>query len=159
MKKYLQSLKLFSLLVFVPAFVWFLALSRTVHSWIEYRAFQSLAADASKVNTVKPLIIPRSENLLSNGAVVEMLVEPCMLKEVSIVGYTSKVEEREAGLRLCSAKLTLAGRYSSLLEILDLLCQEEDVKVSGMKFERIRVYGKKDVLQLVVTIQQIEYED
>lgn len=156
---YAGRLRLIGLVVLAPLLIWWLALSRTVTLWKDYRAaterLQKLETDGGTV-AVSPQVT--ASPVISNGKILEQLMAVVTDNHLSIVAYSPLFTSAEGEWKIYTGELELAGEYIPLLKAVDYIGQHKEWgRIRSVRFrtvaDRIR---HTQQLRMNLWIQQIE---
>ncbi len=150
MKTYLGIIKLVSLFVFLPLFLWVAVLSKTGKQYKEYRKLSITQADMPVRST--SLQLP-AEKILSGEAFVGELDAMSSREGFTIVNYIPSFLKSEAGVSLYSAKLQAKGRFIPLLKLVHFLEEKKGMRLSSLSF--LRRNENEDVVTLEMELIQL----
>lgn len=160
MKQYIPIAKIAVLLVVVPTVIYCASISESVRAWYEYR---ELDRECSSGNTGTPeRKAPSEAPLLSTGALLGLMMPACDSAGVSVISYSPDKPDKAAGMELCRAELTLSGKFSPLLAVIDSISDVEQIKTLSADFICDgRMLKEKKILVKIVLIQleRNDYDD
>ena len=157
--KYTGIIKLLTLILLTPAAIWWLALSRTVKQYGEFRRLShEISVEHKPGSSLDDCIL--SKPLLSGGDIVRIADTLCSSTGCSLISYSPRAEEANGNVQLFTASLTLSGRFLELVKILDGLESSDKAlrfpKVSMVLYDRMN--GLPRTIRMNIELALIEYD-
>lgn len=157
--KYTGIIKFLALIFLTPAAIWWLALSRTVKQYGEFRRLShEISVEPKPESSQSDCIL--SEPLLSGGGIVRIADTLCSSTGCSVISYSPRAEEANGNVRLCTASLTLSGRFLELVKILDGMESSD----KGLRCPNVSMvlYDRKNglprTIHMDIELAMIEYD-
>lgn len=119
--KYRGAAYLFLLVVLLPWAAWHYALGDTVRAAFECRrltARLAVAETPKAVGAVDPASCIDGRELILSGVLLDTLQSEIATRNLRVTGYVPVVTERQEGLELHTAQLSLTGRFTDLVRFI-----------------------------------------
>ena len=133
MKRYSGTIKLISLLVALPVFLWLAAFTKTHRQYVEYR---SLVKSQRTAPITENTVMALPEQSMTSEALLGKVESYASEMGVVIVNYVPSIQKQEAGISLYVSKIQAKGRFIPLLKIVRSLEQTKGVGISSVSFCR-----------------------
>lgn len=155
--KYRGVLLLALLVVVLPFAAWRFALRDTLGVWRDCRRLTARLETLAPVTAQKAAAAVPHRELILSGGVLDTVRRAAAERSVQVAGYEPQVTEEQDGAAVHTAQLTLTGRYTELVRVVDALeralpaCRLRSLAWSAQTDRRTR----RTELELTLYIQQI----
>ena len=133
-KSDLSWLKLLSLLVLLPLFLWLATLHKTVSQYKELQEMKKESFLGSHVeNDLHPIL---QKNLLVGNYLFKEHLNTAVSEGCEIVSFSPSCEKTEGDLSLYHCRVLVKGRFIPLLKLVNSLELEPDLGYAMLRFSR-----------------------
>lgn len=152
---------LFLLLIALPWAAWHYALGDTVRAWYDCRQLQAQSKQTALQETTHSIPLPSGRELLLSGEVLRTLLPEAARLGVKLSDYRPVITLRQDGLEVHTARLTLSGRYTTILRTIRHLEQSVvDCRISSLQFSVTTTPDRRAArLDAALCIEQILQTD
>lgn len=155
--KYRGVLLLALLVVVLPGAAWRFALRDTLGAWRDCRQLTARLETLAPVAAQKTAVAAPDRELILSGGVLDTVRRAAGMRSVQVAGYEPQVTSEQDGAAVHTAQLTLTGRYTELVRVVDALeralpaCRLRSLAWSAQTDRRQR----RPQLTLTLYIQQV----